>query len=142
MAEKEILVLSDKNVKPDDKLIFSIIGEKKKQWHSIMNYVSANYKDSSGNWNYYNDGKQWLFKMVNKKKTLFWAAIPDGTFRITFYFGDKAEQMILKSELPEAVKEGFKTTRRYGKIRAISNRIEDVKEIETIYKLIDLKAKL
>jgi hypothetical protein len=142
MAEKEILVLSDKNVIPDDKLIFSIIGEKKKQWQSIMNYVSANYKDSSGNWNYYNDGKQWLFKMVNKKKTLFWAAIPDRTFRITFYFGDKAEPVILNSELPKAVKEGFKTTRRYGKIRAISNKIEDVEEIETIYKLIDLKAKL
>jgi hypothetical protein len=141
MPEKDVLVLSDKNVIPDDKLIFSIIGNRKKQWQSIMNYVSANYKDSSGSWNYYNDGKQWLFKMVNKKKTLFWAAILDGTFRITFYFGDKAEPVILKSDLPEEVKEGFKTTKRYGKIRAISNRIEDIPDIATVFKLIDIKSR-
>ncbi len=142
MFEKEVFILPDKNVVPDDKLIFSIIGGRKKQWQSIMNYVSANYKGSSGVWNYYNDGKQWLFKMVQKKKTLFWIAILDGTFRITFYFGDKAEPVILNSDLPEAVKEGFKNTKRYGKIRAISNRIEEVPDIETIYKLINIKAKI
>jgi hypothetical protein len=142
MSEKEKLVLSDKNVIPDDNLIFSHIGDRKKQWQNIMNYVSANYKESSGNWNYYNDGKQWLFKMVQKKKTLFWAAILEGTFRITFYFGDKAEPIILNSDLPESVKEGFKTGKRYGKIRPISFKIEEVHDIQTIYKIIDIKSRV
>ena len=142
MSEKETLILSDKNVVPDDDLIFSHIGNKKKQWESIINYATANYKDASGKWNYYNDGKQWLFKFTLKKKTLFWAAILEGTFRITFYFGDKAEPLILNSDLPESVKEKFKTGKHYGKIRAISHRIEEVPDVETIYKLINIKARV
>ena len=142
MPEKEILVLSDKNVVPDEKLVFSIIGEKKKLWQSIIRYATENFKDASGSWNYYNDGKQWLYKFTVKKKTLFWAAILEGTFRITFYFGDKAEPIILGSDLPEKVKEGFKNGPRYGKIRAISNRIEYFPDIETIYKIMEIKSKL
>lgn len=142
MSEKEKPVLSDKNVVPDEKLIFSIIGEKKKQWQSIIKYATENFKDASGTWNYYNDGKQWLYKFTVKKKTLFWAAILEGTFRITFYFGDKAEPVILKSDLPESVKQGFVKGLRYGKIRPISYRIDDVPDIETIYKIMEIKSKL
>jgi len=142
MSEKEVFALSDKNIVPDDKLIFSHIGDHKKEWQSIMSYLSANYKEATGIWNYYNDGKQWLYKMTLKKKTIFWIAIMEGTFRITFYFGDKAEPAILNSNLPESVKEGFKTTKRYGKIRAISFRSEDIPGIGTIYEIINLKVKL
>ncbi len=142
MPEKEKLVLSDRNVVPDDNLIFSIIGEKKKQWQNIIKYATENFKDASGTWNYYNDGKQWLYKFTVKKKTLFWAAIPEGTFKITFYFGDKAEPVILGSDLPESVKRGFVEGPRYGKIRAISYRIEDVPDINTIYKTMEIKSRL
>jgi len=67
-----------------------------------------NCKNISGNWNYYNDGKQWLFKLVQKKKTVFWAGILSDTFRVTFYFGDKAESLIEASELPSNIKNNFK----------------------------------
>ena len=80
MADKEDLVLTDKQIIPTDEYIFSIIGDKKILWQNLMNYVSENYKDISGSWNYYNDGKQWLFKLVQKKKTIFWAAILKDTF--------------------------------------------------------------
>ena len=75
MDEKEKFAFSDKNVKPSEELIFSKIGDKKIFWQKIMKYLSDNYKDASGSWNYYNDGKQWLFKMVQKKKTIFWLAV-------------------------------------------------------------------
>ena len=142
MDEKEIFVLPDRNVTPDEGLVFKLIGEKKKQWTEIMNYLGDNYKGSSGEWRYYNDGKQWLFKMQFRKKTLFWIALPEGTFRITFYFGNKAEPVILSSDLPEAVKENFITAKRYGTIRAITFRIEEVSDMRLIFMLIDLKTKL
>jgi hypothetical protein len=54
-------------------------------WQNIMNFASENYKDISGSWNYYNDGKQWPFKMVLKKKTIFSPGVYPDNFRITFY---------------------------------------------------------
>jgi hypothetical protein len=142
MGEKEKLMFPDKSVPPTDDLIFSFIGNKKIFWLKIMNFMKDNYQDSQGVWNYYNDGKQWLFKMVLKKKTVFWAAIFDGYFRITFYFGGKAEPVIDASDLPDKIKQGFKTGPRYGNIRSISMIVNDISDVSIIEKIIPIKVRM
>jgi len=142
MSESDPILLTDKNVHPTDDYIFSIIGEKKVLWQNIMGHMSSVYENSSGQWNFYNDGKRWLFKMVYKKKTIFWAAILAGTFRITFYFGNKAESVIANSDLPEKIKEEFKTAKRYGLIRPVTFIVNENADVENILKLIAIKSKL
>jgi len=142
MSEKEKFTLSDKEVVPTDDHIFSIIRENKILWISIMKYVSDYYKDMSGDWRYYNDYKQWLFKMTQKKKTIFWSGIHEDTFRITFYFGDKAEPLITASDLPVSIKNNFKAGKKYGKIRAITLKMKNKSDVETVKKLISIKTKL
>jgi hypothetical protein len=142
MAGSEDILLTDKTVYPTDEIIFSNIGGKKIYWQQIMNYMAANYKDSEGVWNFYNDGKRWLYKMVYKKKTFFWAAVLDGTFRITFYFGAKAEPIIEESDLPQKMKDEFKTAKSYGLIRGISFLINDSEDVDNVLKLIAIKHKL
>jgi len=142
MSEKETILLSDKEIFPTDEYIFSIIGEKKILWQSIMDHMISNYKDSSGKWNFYNDGKRWLFKMVLKKKTIFWAAILADTFRITFYFGNKAESFIEASDLPQIMKDEFRTAKRYGLIRPVSFNILNKTDVENVQKLIAIKLKI
>ena len=141
MSESEKLVLSDKSVIPTDDYIFSLIGERKHEWLSIMRFASENYNDT-GSWNYYNDGKQWLFKLVNKKKTIFWAGIFSDTFRITFYFGDKAEPVLLASDIPERMKSDFKSAKRYGAIRAVTLLVTDQTDVDNVMKLVNVKHKI
>jgi hypothetical protein len=141
MAEETKLVLSDKSVIPTDEHIYSYIGEKRFDWQRILNYASENYNDT-GSWNYYNDGKQWLFKLVNKKKTIFWAGILADTFRITFYFGDKVEPLMAESDLPEKIRDEFKSAKRYGAIRAVSITVRNQEDVDNILKLIVIKHKL
>jgi hypothetical protein len=135
-------MFSDKEIKPTEELVFSIIKEKKNLWHDLMNNVHENYPASSGDWHYYNDGKQWLFKMVLKKKTLFWLSLFEDTFRITFYFGDKALPVIEESNLPESIKNDFKTGKKYGAIRGITVLVNDESDVASIQKLIDIKSKM
>lgn len=143
MAEEEILALSNKTIVPGEELIFSIIGTNKVYWQHILKTISENHKNVTWGWNYYNDGKQWLFKVVQKKKTLFWGAIVvTGDFRLTFYFGDKAEPAINGSDLPEKIREGFRTAKRYGAIRPISLIVKSDEDVEIILKLVDIKASL
>jgi hypothetical protein len=142
MASTEDILLTDKTIYPTDEIIFSNIEDKKIYWKQIMNSMAVNYKDSEGVWNFYNDGKRWLFKMVNKKKTIFWAAILKGTFRITFYFGGKAEPIIESSDLPLKIKDGFKTAKRYGLIRPVSFLINESEDVDNVIKLIEIKHKL
>ena len=142
MTEKEDLILTDKQIIPTDDYIFSIIGEKKTLWQNIMSYASENYKDISGSWNYYNDGKQWLFKLVQKKKTIFWAAILKDTFRISFWFSDKAESMIYDSNLPQTIKDDFTKAKKYGSTRAVSIKLYDLTDVDNVLKMIVLKQKI
>jgi hypothetical protein len=142
MSDSANPLLTDKQTYPTDDLIFSIIGDNKIHWQSIMTYMSQNYKDSLGQWNFYNDGKRWLFKMVHKKKTVFWAGILTDAFRITFYLGNKAETIIENSELPEIIKEEFKTAKKYGLIRPVSFIIKDQTDVDNVLKMIDIKSKL
>ena len=142
MTEKEKPLLSDKSIIPTDEYIFSLIGNNRLHWKKIVDHVSENYKDTSGSWNYYNDGKKWLFKMVHKKKTLFWAGITDKTFRITFYLGNKAEAIIENSDLPRNVREEFKTAERYGLIRPLTFLIKSETDVDNVLKMIAIKSKL
>ncbi len=142
MTEKEKMILSDRSVIPTDEYIFSLIGEKKVLWKKILDQVTHNYSDISGSWNYYNDGKQWLFKLVRKKKTIFWSGIYADTFRITFYFGDKVIPLLESSDLPKTLKDEFRDAKKYGLIRPLSMKIFNEADVENVLKLVDIKIKL
>jgi len=142
MEEIDKLVLSDKSVQVDDNVLSSVLKEKMPLWKKLLSEISVRYKESSGSWNYYKDGNQWLFKMVQKKKTLFWGALHSDSFRITFYFGDKAEPVLTQSNLPQTVKDDFKTAKRYGAIRAISTKIMNNDDLDIVFMLAEIKSKL
>jgi hypothetical protein len=142
MAESEKPVLGDKSVYPSDEILFSIFGDKKVIWQKLLSYVKNNYKDVTDEWRYYNDGKQWLFKMQQKKKTIFWISVLKDTFRITFYFGNKAEPLIEGSQLPQKIKDDFREAKRFGTLRPVTTKITGVSDLENILKMIDIKVKL
>ena len=75
-----------------------------------------------------------------KKKTLFWIGVLEDTFRITFYFGDKAEPVIEKSSLPEEIKSAFKNGKRYGKIRPIFFNVTSQEDVDNALVIAGIKA--
>jgi hypothetical protein len=105
-----------------------------------MEYASDNYSNISGNWNYYNDGKRWLYKLVHKKKTMLWADILNDTFRITFWFGDKAEPLIEAAVLPPAIKDEFRTAKRYGSVRPVSVVVREQADADIVLTLLSVKS--
>jgi len=68
-------VLSDKFIKPNDEILFAIIGDKHLLWQQIIRYLYDHHKDISEEWKYYNDGKSWLFRTLKKKMTIFWIRV-------------------------------------------------------------------
>jgi hypothetical protein len=142
MSETENIILTDRLIIPNNESIFSIIGNKSILWQSIMNYMHEHYKDISEEWKFYNDGKRWLFRLIQKKKTIFWIGVLKNTFRISFWFGDKAESLIESSDLPDSIKNDFKTAKRYNKIRAVSIKMTDETDVDNVLKLAAIKLNL
>lgn len=137
----EPLVLSDQSKFPTDEYVFSIIGNNSEHWKDLQKRISEKFPSSTGEWRFYKDGGNWLYKMVYKKKTLFWIGITKDTFRITFYFGGKAEKMISESNLPDELKDQYLTGKRYGKIRAITLIVSDHSAVENAVMIAEIKSR-
>ena len=135
----EELILKDRDQFPTEDVIFSHIGKNKALWQSLFDYIHSKYPDFSEQWRYYNDGKSWLLKVTKKSKTIFWLNVIKNTFRTTFYFTDKAEELILKSPISDKLKEEFKTGKRYNKIRGITVTYKNKKDVEYVKALIETK---
>lgn len=138
----EPIVLTDPNIQPTDELIFGIIGENSVYWEKLVEYLYDKHLNVSEEWRFYNDGKSWLYKAVKKKQTLYWIGVIKDTFRVSFYFGEKAEPVIEASSLPESIKEEFRSAKRYGQLRAISIEVRSEDDFSNIIQLIELKAKM
>ena len=132
-------ILTDKDLFPTEKVIFSHIGKSKTLWQSLFEYIHTNHPDISEQWRYYNDGKSWLLKVTRKSKTIFWLTVIKNYFRITFYFTNRAEETINKSSISDELKKQFKEGKHYGKIRGLTVTFKNKKDIEYAKALITIK---
>jgi hypothetical protein len=138
----EPIIFEDRNVRPTEKLIFSQIKDNSKHWQRLFESIHAKYPEVTEEWNFYNDGKRWLMKTMRKKKNLFWTGVHPDTFRITFYFTDKAEPLIEKIGLPEPLLDTFRNGKYYGRIRALSIKVLTGEDVDHVLKLVDIRVKV
>lgn len=132
-------ILNDKTQFPTEEIIFSHIGKSQALWCSLFEYIHSTHPNFIGEWRYYNDGKSWLYKLQNKKKTVFWLSIIKGSFRTTFYFPIRVEQQILESPIPDELKEQFAGGKKFNKVRFITITYKKKKDVENAKALIGLK---
>lgn len=135
-------ILTDKNEFPTEGIIFSHIGKSKALWQSVFEFIHTTHPDLTEEWRYYNDGKSWLLKFVKKTKTICWISLLKNSFRMTFYFTDKAKELILDSSISEELKDQFKMGKHYNKIRGLTITFKNKKDVEHAKVLIALKLSL
>ena len=131
--------LNDKNEYPDDEVLDRHLGKVKDTWDSFMDFINESYPSFSGEWRYYKDGKSWLYKITKKKKTVCWVSIWHNMFKTTFYFPDKAEELIKASKLKKEYIDQFIHGKKYGKIRGVTVVIKKSTDVTSTKKLIEIK---
>ena len=135
-------VLFDPAVYPTDAVIRSHMGDHLELWHSWHRRTLEAFPGTEGVWKYYNDGKSWLFRFLLKKKTLCWASLFEDSFRVTFYFTDKAVPLIDGSSLPEPLKQSFHSGKYYGRIRGITLNVQEDSDVDHILMLTSIRTKV
>lgn len=132
-------ILTDKNQFPTEEIIYLHIGKSKILWQSVFEFIHKYHPDFYEQWKYYNDGKSWLLKITRKSKTIFWLSVIEKSFRVTFYFSDKAEEAINRSSISEELKKQFKNGKRFNKIRGITVILKNKKDFKYVKLLIAIK---
>ena len=134
--------LEDKNEYPNDEVLSNYLGKVKNTWDSYLDFIEESYPLFSGEWRYYNAAKNWLYKITKKKKTICWVSIWHNMFKTTFYFPDRAEELITKSKLKKEYIDKFIYGKRYGNTRGITVEIKKTIDLNTTKILIEIKEQL
>lgn len=138
----EKIVFNDPKIAPDNTKMAAILGDKMAWWNAITDGTLAKDPAMTPVWKYYNDGKAWLFRILRKKNTIFWGAILEESFRISFYFGDKAIGIVEESNLEDDQKELFRNAPRYGSFRGVSIKMEKEEDVETVLQWVSIKLQI
>ena len=133
----EPLILKDKNAFPTNEILADVLETSYPAFEAFS--ASATAAGLTLEWNYYNDGKAWLCKVLSKKKNLAWLIVYQGSFRITSYFTEKHLERIADLEIKESIKEEFYQTKPSGKLIPMSVLITEKELVKDALSMILFK---
>jgi hypothetical protein len=134
--------LTDPDEYPDDEVLKQLLGKAKPAWDSFLSFIEEAHPSFATEWRYYRDGKRWLFKVTKKKKTICWVSCYEGSFKTTFYFADKVEELLRNSDLTQEFLEQFADAKKYGNVRPLTVDVVEAADLEMTKILIPIREKI
>ncbi len=137
-----MMLLRDKEQYPDAEILMSVMAESYPSFSALMERITDTEFGLIPEWNYYNDGKAWLCKVVYKKKTVFWISVWEGYFKIAFYFTGKNCQGITELDIDQRIKREFSSVKPVGKLYPLIVNISQKDQLPDLLKVIQYKKNL
>ncbi len=132
-------LLNDPGEYPDDAVLARHLGRAKLAWDAFAAGIASAFPGVSLEWRYYNDGKSWLCKVVNKKKTVCWVSVWDKCFKTTFYFMARHDKDIEALPIASELKHSYAAHDRVGKLRPFTIVVGTKKGLQSVFELVKYK---
>ena len=134
------LILKDREMFPTDEVLKKELKSSYPTFKKLRDELTAT--NVRIEWNYYNDGKAWMGKMLFKKKNLGWLQIYNGYCTTSCFFMEKHLEAIAGLDITESIKTNFYQERSSGKLAPMTVNIHTVEDIDDALKMLDFKKKL
>jgi len=118
-AKMAVSIFEDKAVIPDDNIVKETLAGSFQLWDDLQNYVQENYPGVKGEWKHYGKSSGWVFKLLSKKRSLFFFIPRNESFRLRFGISEKVAPCIETADLPDMIKEAVKIATPYTEGRSI-----------------------
>ena len=137
--DSEKPALTNPDMPPSPMSLKAVLEDSYEPYRKIMHDVCNAPFNLKEEWKYYLDGKAWLCKVTNKKKTVFWLAAYKGFFKMSFYFTIKNADDIAALSISKKIKEMFTAGKPIGKLIPLTITVKDEKYSRDILKLVQYK---
>ena len=135
----DISIFTDKNSIPDSSDLINSLGDTYNLWQLLKEYVHLKYPTSLDEWNYSGEKYGWSFRIKDKKRAIIYLLPRNMYFKVAFVYGQKAMDLIMKSQISDAIKNELQTAKVYAEGRGIRIDINDEGIINEVKELIDIK---
>ncbi len=132
-------IFDDKSKKPTDKMLKDALGKTYKFWEEIKKHLGEEYGELTEDWKFYGQKYGWQLKTYQKKRNLFFFIPVKGFFKLTFVFGDKAVEVVQKSDLPSNIKTTLKNAKKYMEGRGLQVEVKSTGDVEIVKELLEIK---
>lgn len=136
----ETIALKNKDVIPSQEVLESVLQTSYPAFEELINRLSE--LGIRPEWNYYNDGKVWLCKMLWKKKNLGWLSVWGGFFKTAFYFTEKHLEGIAGLDIAESIKEDFCKAKPVGKLMPMVIEVRKQEQLKDVLTVVRFKKDL
>ena len=133
----ETSIFLNKDSIPSTIELTNALGDTYHLWHFIEEYVHIQYPKSIVEWNCTKNG--WSFRIKDKKRTIIYLLPREKYFKVAFVFGQKAADVIMKSEIAAEIKKELDAARVYAEGRGIRIDIKNDQIVNDVKKLITIK---
>ena len=104
---------------PTTEILGQDLGDTSVLLNEIITLIRNEYDECKPEWKFYNKKSGWIMKMMTKGRNVSFVIPGYGDFRLGFTFGERAEDMVMQSNLPDQIKEELKAARQYAEGRTI-----------------------
>jgi hypothetical protein len=132
-------IFIDKNKTPNNDDLKIAFGNTFQFWNLLKDFVYSKYPTAIEEWNYSSEKYGWSFRIKDKKRAIIYFLPRDKFFKVAFVFGQKAFDVIMKSEISEEIKNELEAARVYAEGRGIRIEIKEETLICDVKKLIEIK---
>lgn len=137
------MLLRDSDIYPSDKVLQEALGET--VYEVLVLFLKTITDEDLGlsiEWRYYKDGKAWLGKVVNKKKTILWLSVWDGFFKTSFFFMERNLEAIAALDISETIKDDFAASKSVGKLIPMLLEIKEEEQLNDLLAVVCFKKSL
>jgi hypothetical protein len=134
-----VSVFDDKAAKPTNRMLARAMGKSNGLWKEIKKHLKAEYGELTQDWKFYGQKSGWILKTLRKKRNLFFFVPLEGSFRLSFVFGEKAVAAAEQSDLPKDIITTLKNARKYAEGRGLQIEVKGPADVEHIKKLVEIK---
>lgn len=132
-------VLVDENIEPNELVLKNVLKKVYIVYESFVEDIKTKDFNLNIEWKYYKDGKSWLCKVTDKKRTIFWLTVWKEYFTVTFYFTEKFDKEIESSGLSENIIKQYFENKPIGKLKPVTIKVDSAEVLTDVKKLIQLR---
>ena len=139
-VKMSLSIFGDKADTPTEEALAAALGKSKTLWDDIKKQVESaggNYNDE---WKYYSKKAGWSFVVRCGKRTILYLIPQDKYFKVNFVFGDKAVAAAQDAGLPESIVALIMEATPYTEGRSFMFDIASLGDVDSVRKLISIKA--
>ena len=138
----ETRLLRNEDIYPSKEVLEKALGESFVAFNELIESIINEEYGLVLNWRYYKDGKSWLCKVTDKKKTVCWISVWNKFFKTGFYFTEKTRLGIHELNIENQIREAFNQSKHIGKLIPLTIDISTKEQIGDVLKIIMYKKSL